>query len=183
MRGVILMYINKMIESNSVVLLRTKCDEEYVFYLNIINDDILLGIEINDMKVDGIGVYRVSKLMDIIKSFDSKPVYNFMIKNTNLENESKAISQLAGFDFLDILEYLSNNNIFVGIESVFNDEHVMDIGYIREISAEGLSLHCVNTDGNFDSSTYFIDIEDIVKIEIGSYYLNVYEDFLNCVNK
>ncbi len=160
-----------------------KIETEYCEYIVLIlseNKSLIISIEIKDMFFDGISIFPVSNIVSINSCFDSKAVYEYA---------RKKITSFGNFGFLDyakiinkdlkqLLYFIYENKIFIGIESKYQNNMVMDIGYICNIDYKHLHLVCVSVNGEIDNIPYLIKIKNIIKIELHSRYVNTYFNFI-----
>lgn len=163
-----------------LIQLTTIADEQDTILKFFDNQAYLLGVKINDMFFDGLYVYNLANDIKIEQDFDAKPVYDFLAKSFKISQFSDLLTRFSQQkDFIAVLNVAGQQGLFVGIESLYQGESVMDIGYITQVSANQILLKCVNTDGSVENNPYPIEIEDIIRLEIGSKYLKTYQEFIN----
>lgn len=155
--------------------------DDYVVLIFLDNSSMLLTIEINDMFFDGISVFNQSNISSIHYSFKAKPVYEYAkhscISDLNIDLLAEIQSKMCHFK--DVLNFLCENKVFVGIDSIFENNTVLDIGYINNIEDDKIFLTCVNVDGTVDDLPYVIKIKDVIKVEFKSRYLEVYQNYVS----
>jgi len=130
---------------------------------------------VEDFCPDAIEIFVPDKVKKIAKGKREK-IYDKIYKNSDYYQEPGAF--IKGGSLGEIFKAIRRLGHLVIIESVYDDEYYFDIGAIRRVTKESVSLRYFDATGEWDDSNVVIDYDAITCVKYGGRYSTHWEKYL-----